>query len=118
MANKELINRHQNVKDFNELIMEYSDYDYNTLQVAIHSVARIMVAVPGGSAMLTSYFEGANIVYPFLLCDNLSQYDLWRRLGETNIIEAKSAGALVQAISQAINKWPPFSNNVELSKSK
>ncbi len=115
VANKELINRHQNVKDFNELIMEYSDYDYNTLQVAIHSVARIMVAVPGGSAMLASYFEGTNIVYPFLVCDNLSQsYDLWRRIGETNIIEAKSAGALVQAINQAIKKWPPFSNNVEL----
>jgi hypothetical protein len=47
----------------NDMFTDFTNLDYNTLQIYIHSLAVKFISVAGGNAVISSYFGGENIIY-------------------------------------------------------
>ena len=70
----------------NDLLDKYENFNYNEIQCMIHSLSETHFSVPGGSAVLVSYFGGTNII----MSECASNRGIWKTDSHLKLISGSN----------------------------
>lgn len=96
--------KHPEIITIYDLLSEYKQFDFNTIQFAIHSTSNKHISVSGGNACLSAYFGGDLIIFDSLY--GSSGRGIWKtnswlkKLGGSNIIGVNTYDELLKTLSK------------------